>query len=596
MQAGMINNISKLIFCMILILNQSIFLQGQQFSRYPSSFPGMQQGGTSWGDFDNDGDLDFVMNGIPDSGPPATKLFRNDNGIFSEVATSLPSLYGSSLAWGDFDNDNDLDLLLCGNNIQGEGKTLIYLNSNGVFSEMQAGLVGITTGRAIWLDYDNDGWLDVLVVGDSSYTTPVTRLYRNNGNGSFTAQSTGLDAFTNGFVTTGDYDNDGDQDILMSGLYDYYYLTRLYRNDHGVFVNSGLAFDSVGYGDGVFADYDKDGHPDIFYMGSNGQGSYDFRIYHNNGDGSFTDVPNNFEGEWSGQISVSDVNNDGYPDIGVTGALCCGDALTMVYLNMGDGTFTELSSPLPDMSSSQICFGDFDNDGDIDILLSGSCHDSAGMPAAFIFQNQISGGGFNQNSPPSVPTDLQTQVIDHKVTFTWAASNDNTTPSPALTYNLRIGTLPVNQLIMSPLSDPVNGFQKVYGLGNTGQDTSWNLNIQTSGTYYWSIQAIDLSGASSQYASVATFSIGNAGITPLQDENQACIVMPNPAVNELNIWIASSWQNALFKIINTNGCTIKKGALSGDHTCLNLTDLTSGLYFLTIEKDGRFMQQKVVKE
>jgi len=595
MQAGMTSNLFKFIFFLNLILALVIKAEGQQFGIYPYAFPGMQQGGTSWGDFDNDGDLDFVMNGIPVDGPPVTRLFRNDNGIFSEIESNLPALYGSSLAWGDVDNDHDLDLLLCGTNSMGEGKTLIYLNNNGFFSEMQVSLTGITTGRAIWLDYNNDGLLDILVSGDSSYTTPVTKLYKNNGNGSFSAEVSGLDAFTNGFVCTGDYDNDGDQDILMAGLYDYYYLTRLYRNDHGIFINTEMVFDSVGYGDGVFSDYDKDGRPDIFLMGSNGQGSYDFKIYHNNGDGSFTDIPNNFEGEWSGQISIADVNNDGYPDVGVTGALCCGNALTMVYLNMGDGTFTKMSFPLPELSSSQICFGDFDNDGDIDILLTGSCHDSAGIAATFLFQNLTLGGGFTENSSPSVPENLQAHVIDSMVTFTWTAADDNTTPAHSLTYNLKIGSLPVNQTIMSPLADPEDGYPQVYALGNVGQDTSWIINDLPSGIYYWSVQSRDHSGAVSDFPMVAAFNIGNIGIDAPPGENNPCTVMPNPARDVLNIYL-TSWQNASFCFMNACGSTLHSGTLGGSYTRLALTAFPPGFYFLKIKKDGRQWMQKVVIE
>jgi len=389
----------------------------QEFQAYPTTLPGFQAGGTSWGDFDKDGDLDLVINGILGSGTPVTKVYRNQNGEFQEMGANLPSLYGGSVAWGDYDNDNDLDLLLSGTDYYGEGATLLYRNDNGSFHSVPVPFCGVSLGEAAWLDYNNDGFLDVIVTGDTLYNAPVTRLYKNNGDGSFSYIPSPFFPSINSFVAIGDYNNDGNQDILVAGYSDSFFLTRLYRNDNGTFVDSGIAFDSVAYGDGIFTDYDKDGDPDLFFIGANNQVQYIIRQYRNDGNGIFIQVPNNMKGEWGGEISAADFNNDGYPDLGVTGSLCCGDALTRLYKNNGDGTFDTLPMNFPPMANSQICFGDFDNDGDADFILTGYPAGDTIPARTYLYRNMSRNAPLTPNTPPNAPDGLTSEVDGQKVIF-----------------------------------------------------------------------------------------------------------------------------------------------------------------------------------
>ena len=167
----------------------------------------------AWGDYDNDGDLDILLTGYSGDGPVA-KVYRNNGGGFVDsgpVDDALPGVSSSSVAWGDYDNDGDLDILLTGST-GGGSVAKVYRNTGGAFVDIGAGLAGVNSNSVAWGDYDNDGDLDILLTG--SFGGPVARVYRNTG-GAFVDIGAGLTGVQSGRVAWGDYDNDGDLDICL---------------------------------------------------------------------------------------------------------------------------------------------------------------------------------------------------------------------------------------------------------------------------------------------------------------------------------------------------------------------------------------------
>ncbi|MGQ9662847.1 MAG: FG-GAP repeat domain-containing protein, partial [Kiritimatiellia bacterium] len=225
------------------------------FTDIGAALAGVQNAAAAWGDYDNDGDLDLALAGDTGAGR-ITRIYRNDGGgVFTDVTAGLPGVSACSLAWGDYDNDGDLDLALAGDT--GAGRiTRIYRNDGGgVFTDVTAGLPGVSACSLAWGDYDNDGDLDLVAAGNTG-AARIARIYRND-DGVFTdigaAALTGVDVCS---AAWGDYDNDGDLDLLLAGYTGAAYITRLYRNAGGVFVDTGAGLIGVGDCSVAWGDYD----------------------------------------------------------------------------------------------------------------------------------------------------------------------------------------------------------------------------------------------------------------------------------------------------------------------------------------------------
>ncbi len=249
------------------------------------------------------------------------------------------------------------------------------------------GLDKISAGRGTAVfDYNNDGLLDIVVTAAHAGCS----LYRNNGDGTFTdvTVKSGLDKCINGFVIiAGDYDNDGFQDLFVTRQGFYYGDCGLYHNNgDGTFTNVTEKAGVQSWGPAYTAswvDYDCDGRLDLFIAYNLG-GMFDRalqnRLFHNNGDGTFTDVT-----EKAGLQSIfttigscwGDYNNDGYPDL----FLAIGLGRPLLFRNNGEGTFTDVSleAGITDPVVGTTCFfADYNNDGWLDIVqYSWSDHEDA---------------------------------------------------------------------------------------------------------------------------------------------------------------------------------------------------------------------------
>ncbi len=187
-------------------------------------------GALAWGDYNGDGRLDLIIAGRNTANSTGTSLYMNTGTALSLVASGLPALSAPAVAWGDFDNDGDLDLLLSGTSSTPPANTRVYRNTAGVFADIGVTLQGINPAEAAWGDYDNDGLLDILISGNTG-SLPVTILYHNNGNNTFTDAGAGLPGMFSCGIAWGDYDGDGRLDIAIAGPTQAFALiARIYRN------------------------------------------------------------------------------------------------------------------------------------------------------------------------------------------------------------------------------------------------------------------------------------------------------------------------------------------------------------------------------
>ncbi len=345
--------------------------------------------GVAWGDWDGDGDLDIY---IVNYNEPNVLYRNNGDGTFTNVAAAAGVAHagaGHGSAWGDFDNDGDLDLY-----VTNDGPNILYRNNgDGTFTDVTstAGVGNIDWGRGTaWGDFDNDGNLDLYVVNSLSTQTSV--LYRNNGDGIFTdvTSTAGVEFMGNGRgVAWGDCDSDGDLDLYVVNHWPGG--SALYRNNgDGTFTNvaSSAGVGNNGLGTGVaWGDYDSDGHLDLSVVNYGGYGNF---LYRNNGDGTFNDVTgtagvglvdNGYGTAWAdydldADLDLYVVNYQG-------GRKAYG--INILYSNNGDETFsdaTERAGVGDPGYGYGTAWGDYDDDGDLDLYVVN--HDQANI----LYQNQ----------------------------------------------------------------------------------------------------------------------------------------------------------------------------------------------------------------
>ena len=217
-----------------------------------AALTGVYLGSVAWGDYDNDGDLDILLTGFDLDGNSVAKVYRNDGGGFVDSGVALTGVGASSVAWGDYDNDGDLDILLTG--YDGGGPVAkVYRNDGGRlrmdFVDSGVALTGVYYSSVAWGDYDNDGDLDILLTGTTNGNSmaqwprsTATTVLRQAQVGALPTAGSPSPASSQSSVAWGDYDNDGDLDILLTGLGSgSVRVAKLYRND-GPAAGSGWNF------------------------------------------------------------------------------------------------------------------------------------------------------------------------------------------------------------------------------------------------------------------------------------------------------------------------------------------------------------------
>lgn len=291
-----------------------------------------------WADYDNDGDKDLTV--INEYG--YTKLYRNDGSTnFVDVTISAgltqEEIYSYSGCWGDYDNDGWLDFYVVSRHQLTPEMSVnkLYRNlGDGTFEDVTAQTnTADAQGlgfAAVFFDYNNDGWSDIYIANDKAYTHNT--LLKNLGDGTFEdisiAGNTGMNMDGMG-IAVGDYDNNGYLDIYVTNTpqssADFGGNLFLHNNGDGTFTEMGdelgVRVFNVGWG-ANFVDLDNDTDLDLFVAnGAMGGSAFGFNsLFINQGDGTFLEdtmsALTNVTGLSFGS-SIGDINGDGYYDVGV---------------------------------------------------------------------------------------------------------------------------------------------------------------------------------------------------------------------------------------------------------------------------------------
>ena len=247
-------------------------------------------------------------------------------------------------------------------------------------------------GSIAFADTDGDGDQDLLLTGRNS-STYYAHFYLNDGSGNFTPDTTQpFEPSFGGNLDFADIDNDGDMDLFMTGFVaGNTRFSKLYQNDGaGNFseITSTPFLDIGGTSSSAFFDMDNDNDLDLILTGKNNNNEKKTTLYGNDGAGNFSLVNSTpFENVSNGGIAVADTDNDGDIDVLINGENTIG-GFCQLYLNDGTGAFNPLAgTPFIQTIAGTADFADFDNDNDMDILVTGAA-DSAGVFAAHIYENQ----------------------------------------------------------------------------------------------------------------------------------------------------------------------------------------------------------------
>lgn len=440
----------------------------------------------AWGDVDGDGDQDLVV-GSDDQ----TVLYRNDAGTLAPTDTVLPGYWEDnsqadfdlrSISWADYDNDGDLDLLLPSiwDDQTFTSRTALMRNDGAdgsggwTFTEVETDFGPSDHVQSSWADFDGDLDLDLLLVHLSPLTeTGFVRRFRNDGGGVFVGEAI-LDTLSveHGEAQWGDYDDDGDLDILVAGnvrevdgTYDT--VLRLYRNDAETWVPVELieCVPCEGWFDlsaATWADYDSDGDIDILLAGTYNSGS---------------------------QI----------------------EGRAKVYDNVG-GVFVDSGNQLPapramGFSGGSFSWLDIDGEGDLDYFIAGAYFVPGGNGLIEMQMHLYLNDAAAENQAPSAPSGLVSDVLPGgAVELAWSPATDDLTPAQALTYELKLyrGGMAVSTAERNP--EP----------GTLSAAGEWTLADLPDGGYRWTLTAVD-SAYNSGPAAEATFWIGEPPVLVFAD-------------------------------------------------------------------------------
>ena len=346
-----------------------------------SDLEGIHNSSIAFADVDGDNDMDLMITGKISSNEYISKLYTNNgSGNYIEVTgTPFEGVGHGSIAFADVDGDNDMDLMMTGINSSIELISKLYTNDgSGNYTEVtDTPFEGVTYSSIAFTDVDGDDDMDLLITGENNIFEHISKLYTNDSNGNYTeVTSTPFEGVTESSIAFTDVDGDDDMDLLITGQNNLYErISKLYTNDsNGNYTEvTSTPFEDVKNSSIAFADVDGDNDMDLMITGTNSSYEIISTLYTNDGSGNYTEViASPFDGVKSGSIAHADIDGDSDMDLLITGKNNSDELIAKLYTNDENGNYTEVTdAPFTGVSRSAIAFADVDGDDDLDVLITG---------------------------------------------------------------------------------------------------------------------------------------------------------------------------------------------------------------------------------
>ncbi len=592
-------------------------------------------------DIDNDDDMDLIYGSTTNG---QVQVFKYDGKHLINESNLFNVGVISDVEVGDVNGDGITDVLF--NSINNGSYYLSLYISNGSNFDQTNIDNGLYKAKGRIVDLNNDGQAEVVLIGlSSNLSTGKVQFYIFEYDATSNPVFNKIDvsdqiaSLSAASFDLGDIDNDQDIDLVMSGFsaavglksYVYENVTEMSGSYQFVAIDNDLVATIEGTNNLI--DFDGDGDLDVVITGTSIAGDV-FEIYENQIiDGLST---------WSlldntglipmrlGKVDLGDFNGDGYSDLlysGVVGG--SGKVSNLSEFNPSDNTFIDSDFDVSDIIDADVEFGDLEGDGDLDFAISGESRTESGKyifrayvnvrneSAAVIaanstiinkldnnFKDQME-DSFSYNEAPDVPVSNEASGVPGAVAnakgipvaLSWNAAADDHTPFGGVTYAVKVGRAPGGEDVMSSNSNS-NGKRKTARKGNAEHNLKWKLRLP-SGTYYWSVQAIDASFAGSEFTEPKMFQLSDALGVNDQNLSKDLLAYPNPTRGDFEVQIPGTDSRVVLIIRNPLGKKVSEQNLSIEanrKVKLNISSLSEGIYFVTVKASNSAYTFKIAKE
>ena len=467
-----------------------------------SPFTSLEDGAVAWGDYDRDGDQDVAVMGTGNNGA-VTKLYENRNGVFVDTNQNFAKLYGGDISWVDLNKDGWIDLVVSGFNGT-TPKTMVYINDKGTSfnPSIEYGLPQLYSSKMAWGDLDNDGDIDLAISGidkDEKYVFNI--LYKEDNQNKFVIEPKTSAAINNympgvyqgGFIKGDlkivDVDLDGDNDIIYNGensagqpisntIYNSYIKTVIPNN-----YNYSQPLNLKNSVIEVAKMNPSQNSLTVLSSGVDSNGANQFYASNILAGTGGAGTESQFPKLKNGDIAVADYNNDGTNDILFTGEDTAGTPITKLYYQNADGNYKESQIVLEGLRNSTANWVDYDGDGDLDLFLTGIS--AVNGAKSLLYVSDIAN---KKNTAPAIVNGLIAEDLGNgKIKFKWNAPKDDY--STNLGYVIKLGTTPGGTELSNTESNLTTGARLI-----TKQAAIYTgfYDMQLDpGKYYWSVQAVD---------------------------------------------------------------------------------------------------------